>query len=104
LGEHDELDRLTDACAMWRAIIDQADELAPDIGGGMDPEAEMRLRLPAVIGTCTPATRQAIREHVSLVADAVALLHRTRRRLEEHAMHTGAFVLLAGVQALRLLA
>lgn len=80
---HDELECTTAAVAMYRTILDDADDKAwhrdNDNGDCGDPEAELRARLPWMLGRLSPGARAIMRDHLCHGEELVAFVHRAER-------------------------
>lgn len=73
---HNELSCITDVTAMWGAVLDDADQLAPDPAPtGFDPLDELRVRLPGVLATFSPAARAMVRFQLDQMLELVAFAH-----------------------------
>lgn len=79
---HDELECTTAAVAMYRTILDEADDKAwhrDNDGDCGDPEAELRARLPWMLGRLSPGARAIMRDHLCHGEELVAFVHRAER-------------------------
>lgn len=72
----DELDCITRAVAMYRAILDEAERLSRPQVSSLDPEAELRDRLPAIFAQLSPAARGMLADHLDHTIELVAFLNR----------------------------
>lgn len=83
LPMHDELGCITDAAAMYRAILAEADDRAAQRAragttapGRVDPVDELRSVLPRLYASLSPAARALIHDHVAHCVDLVAFVYR----------------------------
>lgn len=74
----DELGCITEAVGMYQSIFAEAEAHAISTDGcGVDPEIELRARLPLMLGQLSPAARARLRDHLRHTAELVAFVHRT---------------------------
>jgi hypothetical protein len=75
---HDELGCATAAAAMYATILDDADTKAwaPPEYDNLDPEVELRKKLPWLLGRLSPKARAMMRDHLAHNQDLVAGFHR----------------------------
>ena len=79
---HNEVDCITRAVGMHRAIIDAACERPWGRTCSSDPETELRTRLPWMLGRLSPEARALLADQWDHVAELVAFMHRISSRVE----------------------
>jgi hypothetical protein len=80
---HDELACITDAAAMYQTILDEADLRAwhPSEYDQLDPETELRRKLPWLLGKLSPAARALMRDHLSHGEEMIATYNACARTM-----------------------
>lgn len=73
---HDELDCITDACAMYQTVLHEADRFGSDNDGWCNPDEELRARMPMMLAQLSPAARAMLNDHLDHLRELVAHVHR----------------------------
>lgn len=81
----DELEAITEGVAMWRTVLDDAERLVWSTGTDIEPETEIRLRMPMLLASCSPQARKLMRDQLLITEHMVAGYHHLRHELADYA-------------------
>jgi len=79
MTSHDELDCITEACAMYEVILEA---VTGDVACDMAPEDELRAKMPTLLAELSPQARAMLDDHLDHVRELVAHFHRLERLYE----------------------
>lgn len=74
-----ELGCVTDAVGMYQSILTEAGQWCPGEPSHLDPEHELRVKLPLMFGQLSPSAQAILQDHLNHLSELVAFVHRVER-------------------------
>jgi hypothetical protein len=88
INQHDEMACVTNATAMYVAVLDEADELSTRSRCSTDQVLELRRRqdrLPKLLAQLSPTGRAIMRDHFNHYLEMVAFVHQAETIISSRA-------------------